>query len=97
MVLYVDSKGNEHVIATMNPMKLLNALNALKRDGWSPSKFSSQEEHDACIVEMEAQAAINRAAYIGELEAEHNDPATPADRKAEIATKLAELAQEGAQ
>lgn len=90
-MLYVDSRGNEHVISEMNPMKLLNALNALKRDGWNPSKFDSQAEHDQCIVEMEAQAAINRTAYIAELKAEHDNPSTSADRKAEIVAKLAEL------
>lgn len=89
--LYVDSKGREHVIADMNPKYLLSALTAAKRDGWDVSKYASQLQHDAVVAALEEQAGINKAKYIGELEAEHDDPDTSADRKAEIVQIISDL------
>lgn len=66
-MFYRDSKGDEHVIAEMNPAKLINAFKAMKRDGWNVEKFDSQEAHDAALVEMERQIGVNRGKYREEL------------------------------
>lgn len=89
--LYVDSKGREHVIADMNPKYLLSALAKAKSDGWDVGKYATQDEHDAVVAALEAQAGVNKARYIGELEAEHDAPETTAERKAEIVQIIAEL------
>lgn len=90
-VLYVDSHGREHVISTMNPAYLVSALKKMEREGWDVSKYASQEEHDAVLAQLKAQAAINLEVYIGQLQAEHDDPETSADRKAEIVAKIHDL------
>ena len=88
-MFYRDSKGVEHVISEMNPMKLLNAYKAMKRDGWNPEKFDSQEEHDRALEEMGRQVGENRAAYRVELVNER--PNADPERQAKIDEILANM------
>lgn len=90
---YTDSKGKETPIVDMNPMKLINALEKMKREGWDLERYATQEEHDEMLAALEEQAAVNRTAYIAELTAER--PGADSDRQAKIDEILAGLAEKG--
>lgn len=94
-MFYRDSKGEEHVIAEMNPAKLINAHKAMKRDGWNVEKFDSQEDHDRALVEMERCISINRGKYREELLVELET--ADADRSAKIRETLERLDAEDAE